>query len=67
MADITKLSISELEADLLDTKNDIVVCQTALEVGVTEYSAGTVQHRLDVNIKIEKIIEKELKRRNQND
>ena len=63
MVDITKLPINELEADLLDTKNDIVICQTSMEIGITEYSGGLVIDRLNTNLKIEQIIKKEIERR----
>lgn len=63
MTDITKLSTALLKADLAETKTDIIVCQNALAVGITEYSNGTTQYRLDTNLKIEVVIEKELERR----
>ncbi len=63
MADITKIPMNELEADLLETKNDIAVCQTSLRIGITEYSGGLVKDRLNTNLKIEQLIEKEIKRR----
>ena len=68
MTDITKIPVGELDADLSETKVDIVICQRSLDIGITEYSGnGSVQRRLDTNLKIESLIEKELKRRNQND
>ena len=63
MVDITKIKLNELEADLLETKNDIITCKNALRVGVSKYSGGSVQERLDINLKIEQLIEKEIERR----
>ena len=60
MMDIRKISTKELKSDLLETKNDIVICQNCLELGITEYSGGKVKDRLLANLKIEKAIEKEL-------
>jgi len=56
---------SELEKDLQETDEDIKNCETALKLGVTEYSGGSVQERLDKNLKIKKVIEGELERRKQ--
>lgn len=53
--------------DILKDRNesvfDIKVCQFALEQGVTEYSGGSVQQRLDDNILIIKRIDEELVKR----
>ena len=65
MTEINKIPMNELKADLLDTKNDIVICQTSLGIGISEYSGGSVRDRLNTNLKIEELIEKEIKRRNQ--
>jgi len=62
--DITKIPQSELESDLADTVKDILVCQAALKVGIDTYGKGdSTQHRLDVNLRIERMITNELNRR----
>lgn len=63
--DITKISIEELNKDLAESRIDISVCENALSIGVTKYSAGSVQERLDINKKIVAKIEVELKRRSE--
>lgn len=60
---IAKIPTDELISDLKDTAEDIVICKAALGLGVTEYSGGSVQDRLDANLKIQKVIEAELSRR----
>jgi hypothetical protein len=67
-SDFSAIPRSELLQDLADTENDIVACETALAIGVTEYGDGeSVQRRLDVNRQIKRVIEAELQRRDDGD
>lgn len=63
MTDLTSIPISELEKDLLESNQDIAYCETALTLGVTDYSGGSVQQRLDANRYFVKVITAELNRR----
>jgi hypothetical protein len=63
--DIAKIPMQELLDDLAESVDDIRVCQMALSQGITQYSGGEVQRRLDVNLGIKEKIEKEILRRNQ--
>lgn len=63
MVDITTIPASELESDLLDSQNDIKVCELALLHGVTFYSQGSVNDRLEKNKYFVKVITAELERR----
>lgn len=62
MSDVTKFSTTELKEDLAETKSDILTCQIAISQGITEY-----KYRLDRNIQIEELIEKELERRGEHE
>ena len=61
--DIKTIPTTELKDDLLETLADIVRCIRALSLGVTEYSGGSTQERLDTNEKIAANIRAELARR----
>ena len=62
--DITKLPMSELLADLEESRLDASNCQTALEMGIVLYGDGqSVERRLKVNRQIILKIEGELGRR----
>jgi hypothetical protein len=61
--DITTISTSTLETDLQESKDDISTCEFALSFGVTTYSGGLVQERLDDNRHFVKVISEELDRR----
>lgn len=61
--DMTKFTTEELVEDLVDTVEDIAVCKAALSFGITTYSSGSVQERLDTNLLIKEKIETELARR----
>ena len=61
--DIKEIPTSELESDLLDSQNDIKVCELALLHDVTSYSHGSVNNRLEKNKYFVKIITAELERR----
>lgn len=63
MKDITTIQTSELEKDLWDSNQDIAVCETALVLGETTYSGGSVQERLESNRRFVVIITAELARR----
>lgn len=63
MVDITTIPQSELMQDLADSFVDVKHCEAALAVGITKYSGGSVQERLDVNLRIIQKITAELKRR----
>ena len=58
---IKDIPIKELQKDKQESLNDIKVCKEALTLGVTTYSGGSTQVRLDTNIKIVEKIDKELK------
>ena len=64
--DMSKFSTEDLLTDLADSDADIIVCENALRLGITEYSGGKTQHRLDVNRKIAAKIRAELARRGAN-
>ena len=61
--DITTIPTSTLETDLQESKDDISSCEVALSFGVTTYSDGLVQERLDDNKHFVKVISEELDRR----
>jgi hypothetical protein len=63
MMDITTIPTDTLEVDLQESKNDISTCEIALLTGITSYSGGSVQERLDDNKRFVKIISEELDRR----
>ena len=63
MVDITTIPTSKLESDLLDSQNDIKVCELALLHDVTSYSHGSVNDRLEKNKYFVKVITTELERR----
>jgi len=58
---------AELLADLQESKNDIVACETAIKIGVLDYSGGSVKDRLEKNKEFVKIINAELERRENED
>ena len=51
----------ELQKDRLESLADIIVCQAALEKGLTHYSGGSIADRIETNTRIIAIIETELK------
>ena len=61
--DISAIQTWELEKDLQDSRNDIAACETALYMGITSYSGGSVQDQLDKNKHFIKIISTELELR----
>ncbi len=63
MDDIKTIPDDVLEKDLEDSYKDVLDCTTALKVGVTNYSGGSVQERLDNNKQFIKVIEAEIQRR----
>lgn len=63
MADIQTIPVDELLADKEASRQDIKVCELAIVYGHTTYSGGSVQDRLDTNIKIIAKIDVELERR----
>jgi hypothetical protein len=63
MSDIHSIPTEELEKDLLDSNIDIGVCETALQLGITSYSGGPIQKRLEANKCFVKVITAELERR----
>lgn len=61
--EIKDIPTEELQADFKESADDAKLCRIAISKGITEYSGGNVQNRLDSNISImEKIVE-ELTRR----
>jgi hypothetical protein len=63
MKDLSSIQTWELLDDLQASKDDIANCKLALQQGITEYSGGSVQERLDANKNFIETIEAELKRR----
>jgi len=63
MSDITIIPTEELKKDLLDSNIDIGVCETALQLGISLYSGGEVQKRLEANRYFVRVITEELERR----
>ena len=63
MTDLNAMPKKELQKDLEESREDVANCMSALAVGVTLYSGGSVQERLDVNVRIIEIITTELARR----
>ena len=63
MRDIATIPIPELEEDLRESLIDIEVCETALLRGVTTYSGGQVQDRLNTNKHFVEVITEELEHR----
>ena len=63
MRDIKTIPDDVLEKDLEDSYKDVLDCTTALKVGVTNYSGGSVQERLDNNKQFIEVIETEIQRR----
>lgn len=63
MVDIKEIPTSELEKDLLESHQDIAICETALVLEVTSYSHGSVKDRLEKNKYFVKVITAELERR----
>lgn len=59
--DLAHIPTAELLQDLVDTIEDIQVCQTAKQIGVETYGKGkSVAERLRVNLAIKQKIEAEL-------
>jgi hypothetical protein len=63
MKDIKLIPLEELIKDRDESEKDIDVCETAMRIGIKEYSAGSVQQRLDTNRLILIKINEEIKRR----
>ena len=63
MTDITTIPEEELRKDLQDSYADILACESALKLGITSYSGGSVQKRLDANKHFVQVISAELERR----
>jgi hypothetical protein len=61
--DIKTIPDEELEQDLADSYKDVVDCTNALNAGITRYSGGLVQERLNKNKQFIAIITSEIKRR----
>ncbi|MCB0063991.1 MAG: hypothetical protein KDE19_17835 [Caldilineaceae bacterium] len=57
---MTEFTTEELKRDLADTQEDIKRCERALQYGVSFYSVGGVQARLDTNKRIAAKISLEL-------
>ena len=57
------ISDETLQNDLLETVADIMTCETALRMGITAYSKGSVEQRLKSNKVILDIINNEIERR----
>ena len=67
MIDIKTIPDGTLKKDLEDSYKDVMDCTTALRLGVTtyDYDSASVQERLDINKQFIKVIEAEIKRREQ--
>jgi len=61
--DIKSIPIDQLQKDIQDSYSDISVCEVAISMGITHYSGGLVQTRLDANQHFINVITKELERR----
>ena len=57
------IPLETLKKDLLESKEDILICQQALDLDITTYSGGSIKERLEANKHFIKIITKELDRR----
>lgn len=60
---IIEIPTDELLKDKQESLLDIANCKTALRLGITQYSGGSVQERLEINQKIVEKIDIELNRR----
>ena len=63
MENINEIPLSELYEDLQASKDDIILCEKALSMGIDYYSGGSTKERIEKNKKIIHVIEKELERR----
>ncbi len=63
MVNIQTIPIKELKKDLKESLEDIDVCIKAIALGITQYSGGEVQKRLDDNKHFTKVITTEIERR----
>ena len=61
--DTDKIPIEDLLQDRTTSLNDIQVCATALLLGIKKYSGSTCMDRLEINLRIVKVIDSELKKR----
>lgn len=57
---IEQILTDELLKDKQESILDITICKVALKIGITTYSGGSVQERLEINQKIVDKINKEL-------
>ena len=60
---ISEIPEEELRSDLEDSYQDVIHCEAALKLGITSYSGGSVQSRLDANKHFIEVITAELSRR----
>lgn len=63
MSDVSLIPTDEILKDRADALEDILICGNALKVGVTRYSGGLVQDRIDSNIRQIEVMNAELARR----
>ncbi len=63
MIDIKTIPDSKLKQDLDESNYDIVVCETALSLGINKYSRGSVRERLNGNKHFVNVITAEIQRR----
>ena len=63
MMKISEIPLEELRKDLIETEGDIALCRSALALGIMNYYGKSVKKRLDVNIKIQSMIKKEIRKR----
>lgn len=61
--DISQISTEELKRDLESCNEDVIMCKFALVFGLTEYSGGSIERHMLVNIQIRELIMRELDRR----
>jgi len=61
--EIIEIPTGELLKDKQESLLDITNCKMALRLGITKYSGGSVQERLEINQKIVEKIDIELNRR----
>lgn len=62
--DINKIHTDELLTDKAAAFEDYLLCELAIERGITEYSGGKVSDRLERNQEVIDTIDAELARRN---
>jgi len=63
MSDLSLITLAELTFDRQECHNDLAILAIAKLQGVTFYGSGTVDDRIDGNLKMLETIRQEFKRR----